>query len=207
MSSLLEKTAPPNLAQPTLLLPEELASFWDDMIRFARLHLREESLAEDAVQDSMAAALEGLGKFKKRAQFKTWVFAILKNKIIDIMRDRRRLDNITTAIDEIPDEAIDDLFDEEGCWNADARPSNWGNPEQCLSSQQFWRVFELCLNRLPENTGRIFMMREMLGFETDEICEELHISSSNCWVVLHRARMTLRICLNERWFLTERKWS
>ena len=66
--------------------------------------------------------------------------------------------------------------------------------------KQFWRVFDACLERLPSNTARVFMMREFLGFETDEICKELALSASNCWVILHRARMALRLCLESQWF-------
>ncbi len=165
--------------------------------------MRDEAAAEDAVQDALAGALSSLAQFASRAQLRTWVYAILKNKIIDIIRERARAPAIGQAIDEIPDDAYDDLFNERGYWQEDSRPAGWGNPEQSYSSQQFWLVFEACLTRLPQNTARIFMMREMLGLETDEICKELSISPTNCWVVLHRARMGLRLCLEERWFKPE----
>jgi RNA polymerase sigma-70 factor (ECF subfamily) len=181
-------------------LVDELAPLRRDMLKFARLQLRDDAAAEDAVQEALAAALSGQKQFNNRAQVKTWVFAILKNKIIDIIRERARSPGTAISVDEIPEDAYDDLFDENGFWQDDARPSSWGDPEGCFSSQQFWQVFEICLNRLPENTARVFMMREMLGFDTEEICKELTISSTNCWVVLHRARMGLRLCLDERWF-------
>lgn len=200
MGLVTEKTAPPNILPPLTGLPDELARLRGNMLKFARLQLRDDSSAEDAVQDALTAALSGLEKFKNHAQLKTWVFSILKNKIIDIIRNRNRSTGGGVAVDEIPDDAFDDLFDEKGGWHEDARPSNWGDPERSFSNKQFWQVFEACLNRLPENTARIFMMREMLGFETEEICKELSVSPSNCWVVLHRARMSLRLCLNERWF-------
>ncbi len=170
------------------------------MIKFAKLQLRDDAAAEDAVQEALAAALAGRKSYGSRAQLKTWVFGILKNKIIDIIRERARSPVTVRAADEIPEDAHDDLFREDGFWQEDAKPSSWGNPESSFSSRQFWQVFEICLTRLPENAARIFMMREMLGFETDEICKELAISSTNCWVVLHRARMGLRLCLDERWF-------
>ncbi len=69
-----------------------------------------------------------------------------------------------------------------------------------MEDSRFWSVFEACLDKLPENTARVFMMREFLGFETEEICKELHLTASNCWVILHRARMALRLCLDTRWF-------
>lgn len=200
MNPLLEKTVQSSVVPALTLFPTELASLRGDMIRFARLQLRDDSLAEDAVQDAFTSALDGLDKYEERAQLKTWVFTILRNKIVDVLRDRRRFADLGNAVDEFPADVFDELFDENGCWQEDARPSDWGNPEESFSNQQFWIVFEACLNRLPEKTARVFMMREMLGFNTEEICSELVISSSNCWVVLHRARMGLRVCLNERWF-------
>jgi RNA polymerase sigma-70 factor, ECF subfamily len=201
MRPLLEKTRLPNTFSPTSLIPEELTKLRSDMLKFARLQLRDDSAAEDAVQEALAAALAGLKGFKEEAQLKTWVFAILKNKIIDTMRERRKSPIAWVEIDGISEGAIDELFDQNGRWHDDFRPSDWGDPELSFSNRQFWQVFETCLDRLPESSARIFMMREMLGFETDEICTELNISSANCWVILHRARMSLRLCLNERWFM------
>jgi RNA polymerase sigma-70 factor (TIGR02943 family) len=182
----------------------ELAALRREMLKFARLQLRDEAAAEDAVQEAIAGALANRRSFANRSQLKTWIFGILKNKIVDIIRERARMPNLQQAIEEIPAHAYDDLFDEGGRWQDDARPASWGDPEDSFSSQQFWAVFEACLTRLPENTARIFMMREMLGFETEEICKELAITPTNCWVVLHRARMGLRLCLDERWFNAEK---
>lgn len=186
-------------------LADELVPLRRDMLKFARLQLRDDTTAEDAVQEALAAALSNQKSFGNRAQLKTWVFAILKNKIVDIIRERIRSPGTTIAVDEIPEDAYDDLFNDGGHWQDDTRPSSWGDPESSFSSQQFWRVFEICLTRLPENTARVFMMREMLGFDTEEICKELAISPTNCWVVLHRARMGLRLCLDERWFNLENR--
>lgn len=204
MSLLIEKTSLPNIMPPPGDYIDELASLRRDMLKFARLQLRDEASAEDAVQEAFVSALSGMKKFNSRAQLKTWVFAILKNKIIDIIRQRARLPAAGIPVDEIPADAYDDLFNEKGGWQEDTRPSNWGNPESSFSSQQFWEIFEICLNRLPENTARVFMMREILGFETTEICNELSISQTNCGVVLYRARMGLRLCLDNRWFNSER---
>lgn len=183
----------------------ELASLRGALLKFARLQLQDDAAAEDAVQEALAAALSNQKTFGNRAQLKTWVIGILKNKIIDIIRERARSPGTSIAVDEIPEDAYDDLFKENGHWQEDNRPSNWGTPEDSFSNRQFWQVFEICLTRLPENTARVFMMREMLGFDTEEICKELAISSTNCWVVLHRARMGLRLCLEEKWFNSENR--
>lgn len=177
-----------------------LENFRPDLLRFAVLQLRDAASAEDAVQETMLAALEGAAGFASRSQFKTWVFSILKHKIIDIIRRRCREPALTIDINEIPEADFEPLFDPRGHWNHDEQPADWGDPAQSFENARFWTVFEACLTHLPENTARVFMMREFLGFETTEICSELHITTANCWVVLHRARMRLRLCLEDEWF-------
>jgi len=182
-----------------------LAGLRKDLVRFAVLQLRDQAAAEDAVQEAMLAALEGVERFANRAQLKTWVFSILKNKIVDTIRRRVREPNLEQPDEEIGDSDFDPLFDERGHWQRDDRPSAWGDPVRTFENSRFWEVFDICMNRLPANTARVFMMREMLGLETDEICSELALSTSNCWVVLHRARMGLRLCLEQKWFGQEKE--
>lgn len=188
-------------------IADQLDGFRVDLLRFAVLQLRDQAAAEDAVQESMLAALEAAPRFEQRSQLKTWVFSILKHKIIDIIRHRCREPLLEHGIDEFPAGAFDPLFDERGFWQRDERPADWGDPVKSFESARFWAVFEACLNHLPENTARIFMMREFLGFDTGEICKELAVNPTNCWVVLHRARMGLRLCLEETWFDTGGKAS
>lgn len=171
------------------------------LLRFARLQLRSDALAEDAVQEALLAAFEKAASFQGDASVKTWVFAILKNKIVDELRRRAREDTPTVPLDEREETGLGDfdaLFDPRGHWLEP--PSAWADPEGALESEQFWVVFEACLDGVPEKPGRVFMMREFLGLETAEICKELKISTSNCWVLLHRARLGLRECLSRRWF-------
>jgi RNA polymerase sigma-70 factor (ECF subfamily) len=173
-----------------------------DMIRFAHLQLRDKAQAEDAVQEALLAALDNAKGFASRAAFKTWVFAILKNKIVDLIRRQSRTINISalSAEEESLDQAFEAQFKANAHWAPAARPSDWGDPEATLRQQQFWAVFDACLRHLPENTARVFMMREFLGFETPEVCRELSITTSNCNVILHRARNGLRRCLENSWF-------
>ena len=178
----------------------ELSGFRREMLRFAVLQLRDQASAEDAVQEAMLAALQGADRFGERARLKTWVFSILRNKIVDIIRRRVREPSYEEPLDEIDETDFDPLFQSNGHWQRDARPADWGDPAKTFENRSFWEIFDACLNRLPSSTARVFMMREMLGLETDEICEELSMSSNNCWVVLHRARMSLRVCLDQRWF-------
>lgn len=179
-----------------------LAALRHDMLRFARLQLRDDHLAEDAVQEALAAALAGQGEFAGRSALKTWVFAILRNKIVDAIRIRGRALDIGALADEEAslEEVFDASFRPNSHWTPEARPSDWGDPEAALRQDQFWTVFDACLNRLPPNTARVFMMRELLELDTDEVCAELRISAGNCHVILHRARDGLRRCLEQSWF-------
>ena len=102
-----------------------------------------------------------------RDRLKTWVFSILRNKIVDIIRRRVREPSYQDPEEEIDDADFDPLFKSNGHWQRDARPADWGDPVKSFENQRFWAVFDTCLNRLPTGTARVFMMREMLGLDTD----------------------------------------
>ena len=174
-----------------------------DMLRFAQLQLRDAAAAEDAVQEAMLAAFDGERRFAGRSALKTWVFAILRNKIVDHIRLQSRTTNVSALApdEESLDQSFETLFKGNDHWRPEDRPTNRGDPEEALRQQRFWDVFDACLNHLPENTARVFMMREFLEFETAEVCRELRITVSNCNVILHRARNGLRRCLEKNWFL------
>ncbi|MCM8596683.1 sigma-70 family RNA polymerase sigma factor [Accumulibacter sp.] len=190
----------PGLSSAGAAIAADLASFRPDMLRFALLHLREVAMAEDAVQEATLAALQGAERFAGRASLKTWVFSILRNKIIDLIRQRVREPVFEEPEEEIGEAEFDELYAGNGHWLDERRPSDWGDPERALENKRFWLVFEACLEHLPAASARVFMMRELLGLSTAEICAELSMTSSNCWVVLHRARMALRLCLDRQWF-------
>lgn len=188
--------------------PELLAELRRQMVRFATLQLRDPDLAEDAVQEALAGALKNARSFAGRAALKTWVFAILKNKIADALRQRARLITASSLDDDDSDDeggVFAALFDARGHWHGDATPSGWQEPEASLRDSQFWRVFEACLDGLPERSARVFMMREFVGLETEEICNALALSRTNLHVLLHRARLRLRACLENNWFAEERR--
>lgn len=179
-----------------------LAEIRRDMIKFAHLQLRDEAQAEDVVQEALVAALDNTREFAGRSAVKTWIFAILKNKIVDLIRLQVRTTNVSalSTEEESLDQAFESLFKANAHWSPGSRPSNWGDPEESLREQRFWEVFDACLKHLPANTARVFMMREFLEFETAEVCQELSLTTSNCNVILHRARNGLRRCLESNWF-------
>ncbi len=172
------------------------------MVKFASLQLSDAHLAEDAVQEALIGAMKNSQKFAGRSAFKTWVFAILKNKIADTMRQRHRLVEASQLLhSDEEDDDFQELFDRKGFWQADERPQEWAHPETAMKNTEFWRVFEACLDNLPGQQGRVFMMREFIELETNEICAALDLTVSNVNVMMYRARLRLRECLENRWFL------
>jgi RNA polymerase sigma-70 factor (ECF subfamily) len=169
------------------------------LLRVARLQLRDTALAEDVVQDTLTAALTAQGSFSGKSSVKTWLTGILKHKIVDAIRKQQREPVAASSLDDEADlEDFEGLFRENGAWQAP--PADWGDPEQALNRRQFFDIMEFCLEKLPPNPARVFMMREVMELESDEICKELTITANNLWVILYRARMSLRECLELNWF-------
>lgn len=168
------------------------------LLRYASLQLRNPAAAEDAVQDTLVAALAGESGFAGRSNLRTWLTGILKHKIIDAIRKASRETTLQEDDEESGESAFDALFKANGHWH-DA-PAAWEQPEQALESRQFMRALEECLTRLPARTGQVFMMREHLGIDTETICQETGVTSTHCWVLLYRARMALQQCLQAHWF-------
>ena len=165
------------------------------LLRYAALQLRDRHTAEDAVQETLLAALAGEAGFAGRSNLRTWLTGILKHKIVDAIRRASRESPL--AGDDDAGE-FDALFDQSGHWRD--MPSAWADPDASLEQKEFFAKLEECLSRLPARTAQAFMMREHLGFETDEICKELGVTPTHCWVLLYRARMALRLCLEQNWF-------
>jgi len=169
------------------------------LLRYASLQLRDPATAEDAVQETLLAALSARASFEGRANLRTWVTGILKHKIVDAVRRASREQPLERAEEEGAAD-FDGLFDERGHWQE--HPSPWEDPDGALHQKQFLAALEACLRGLPARTSQVFMMREHMGLETAEICKELGLTSTHCWVLLHRARMALRLCLEKTWFST-----
>jgi len=168
------------------------------LLRFARTQLRNDAWAEDAVSDTLVAALEKPQAFAGQSQLKTWLIGILKHKLIDQLRRHSR--EATVLSDDDGEDLDDLLFKADGHFRQ--LPDDWGSPEAACNQRQFFEVLEACVDHLPPAQGRVFMMREWLDLDTDEICKELAISPTNLWVLLHRARLRLRECLQLSWFAT-----
>lgn len=174
----------------------------DYLFRYAVTRLHDATKAEDAVQETFLAALKGGRSFAGRSAERTWLVGILKNKISDYFRKASRETSFTDM--EFYSEEESDRFVAEGLfkdsWDYALGPQDWSNPGASLDNEVFWRTFRECSNKLPKNVGTVFTLREVDGVSSTDICEMLRISEGNLWVMLHRARMALRRCMETNWF-------
>ena len=168
------------------------------MLRFARLHLQPREDAEDAVQDALAALLEADPSGAWAQDPRRYAFGILKHKVTDRLRRKYRGE---VAYEDACDDGLDALlFDARGHWAPGMAPSAWSAPDQALQSVQFFAVVDLCVERLPAKTARVFSMKEFLDCEATEICDTLGLSKTDYWQCLSRARKQLQLCLHQHWF-------
>ena len=188
------RNSPENAAVATNLRAE-IEALRPYLLRYASLELRNREQAEDAVQETLLAALAAEASFAGRSNLRTWLTGILKHKIVDTIRRSSRERTLESAEGDAGIEDLEARFDETGHWREP--PQAW--PEQALEDKQFLQALEKCLAMLPARTGQVFLMREHLGFETADICKELAITPTHCWVLLYRARMALRECLEKGW--------
>jgi RNA polymerase sigma-70 factor (ECF subfamily) len=175
-----------------------LAEHRNYLLRFARLQLRNDTWAEDAVSETFLAALSKPQSFGSRSQLKTWLVGILKHKVIDVLRQRQREVSLQSDDDEGGDELDALMFAADGHFAS--RPVDWSGPDAALQSRQFFEVLDACVEKLPPAMGRVFLMREWLELSSDDICKELAMTPTNLYVQLHRARLRLRECLELNWF-------
>ncbi|MCK3655152.1 RNA polymerase subunit sigma [Pasteurellaceae bacterium Macca] len=166
------------------------------MLKFAQLQLHDPDLAEDVVQEALASAYKNANSFRGKSALKTWIFAILKHKIIDLIQSRKRTITLSEMGDEIDPECF---FDQTGHWAVN-EIKEWQDVEQITYQKEFWAIFDLCLNKLSGQQARVFMMKEYLELPREQICNECGISATNLNVMLYRARLQLHACLARNWF-------
>jgi len=178
--------------------PSEIEQHRAYLLRYASLQLRDAGAAEDAVQDTLIAAIEGWDRFGGKSSVKTWLTGILKHKIIDHLRRQSREQPLVDDDERIESDAVDALFKPDGHWQN--TPGNWSDPDRALENKKFIEALEYCTRHLPDKAARVFMMRDVMDLPTEDICKALGITATNCWVMLHRARLSLRECLDIKWF-------
>lgn len=179
-----------------------LADHGDALFRYAWARVRSDAAAEDLVQDTLLAAWEGRSRFRGGSTVRTWLTGILRFKVIDHLRRRGR-ERTLTDLSGTLEEAEQEAFNERLHWRSrELAPGDW-EPEAGTDVDRagFRGALEACLARLPPTASRVFLMREVDELETAEICKICAISPTNCFTLLHRARLALRRCLEETWFL------
>ena len=172
----------------------------DYLFRYALARLRNNTIAEDLVQETFLAAVKGKDQFRGLSSERTWLVGILKHKMMDYFRKSTQEFPVTnlTSSEELPE----DFFDRNGRWKVN--PASWEeNPREVLEKKEFWEKFEECMAVLPGRLAQIFTLREFEGLKGEEMCNLLKISATNLGVMLHRARLRLAKCLENKWFSKE----
>ena len=187
-----------NLVNPERWLDE----YGDVLFSFAMVRVRDRSTAQDLVQETFLAALKARGSFAGRSTERAWLFGILRNKLADHYRLQSREVPLEDPESKTPEE--EGFFHAGGLgsdgWISRVAPKQWAAPDASLVSKEFQAVFQECVSALPEKVAQVFLRREVDEIASEEICKEFGISPNNFWVMLHRARMGLRRCLEVNWF-------
>lgn len=195
--SVLQQSATPGASDPDTWVDR----YGDYLFRFAMLRVRDPGVAEEVVQDTLVAALQARERFSGKSSERSWLTGILKHKIIDHFRRitrERPVDDVQPWTDE-----HEELFDADGHWRmtGGSSPTEWDlSPSRTLEQKEFFEALAQCLSKLPRRIADAFTLRELEEMRTDEICKALNISPTNLWVMLHRARVQLRRCVQLNWF-------
>jgi RNA polymerase sigma-70 factor, ECF subfamily len=169
----------------------------DFLFRYAVARLGNSAVAEDLVQETFLAALRAGERFAGRSAERSWFVGILKHKIIDYLRRQGR-ERPVSAVNS-SGERSEEIFNKNGWWQI--KPANWpADPSDMLEKREFWQAFRRCLENLPQRLATIFSLREVDELPTEEVCELMKVTPGNLGVLLYRARMGLRRCLEVNWF-------
>ncbi len=192
------------MAEPELhtLDPEGwVDNYADYLYNFAVVRLSDAEQAADVVQETFLSALKGQKNFKGNSTERTWLISILKRKIIDIYRKNSSSKETRILEENISD---DDFYQQEGAfighWKEGRGPHSHSLlPEGELENKELREIIEKCIALLPENLSAVFIMKLIDEASSEEICKELGITASNVWVMMHRARLKLRNCIESNW--------
>jgi RNA polymerase sigma-70 factor (ECF subfamily) len=173
--------------------------YGDYLYRFAVARVRASEAAEDLVQEALLAAWKARATFDGTATERTWLTAILKRKVIDWLRKQVR-ERLRVDPDADPNRFETELFTRHGEWKAP--PAFWdrGRPDEALAREDFWSALYACIHKLPVRMHDVFVLRYLNETGAEEVCQELGLTPSNFWVMLHRARLRMWVCLSQNWF-------
>ena len=176
---------------------EWLDDHGDALFAYATTRVPDRALAEDLVQETLLAGIEGLDNFRQGASVRTWLISILKNKLIDRLRKQHREAPLDLEI--VDDSDWQSKFDDTGHWIV--KPNDWGDPSRVAENRALGNAIERCIEKLPEKLRTLIVMRDVDGVESEELIEILNISSANnLWTMLSRGREKVRSCMEQTWF-------
>lgn len=172
-----------------------IENYGDMLLNYALVRVPERDIAKDLVQDTFVTALRTKEQYRGELSEKNWLFLILRSRILDYFKKKKELLAPSFSNDE---EVEYDPFDENGFWIKDSRPQEWSTDE-AINQSEFQTVLKKCMDNLNKQHKDVFAMKYIEGLETEDVCKELSISSSNYWVLVHRAKLKLRKCLEVNW--------
>ncbi len=173
---------------------EWVKKYADALYAYTVVRVNDTGIAEDIVQNTFLSAWKARDTYQGQASEKNWLYAICKNKIIDHYRKQSK--NIVQLSNK--EEGL--YFDEVEHWTAETKPKEWGmNYDQPVETKEFYSILEMCKQKLKDIQQAVFVMKYMEDLDTDEICKALNITASNYWVLVHRAKLHLRKCMEKNW--------
>ena len=179
------------------IIAELFINYSDYLYNYAITRVNDIHTTEDLVQETFISALKGYDAFQSKSKESTWLIAILKNKIIDHYRKKSK-NYYQQSLDEM--QIMDDFFNSNGSWQTDQRPSRWDmDVDKAIEQREFYEILQQCLIRLNDIQRMVFAMKHLDDEDTDEICKELNITATNYWVIIHRAKLQLRKCMETNW--------
>lgn len=179
------------------IIADLFTNYSDYLYNYTITRVNDKHIAEDLVQETFISALKGYDSFQSKSKESTWLIAILKNKIIDYYRKKSK-QYFQHSLDEL--HSMDDFFNNKGAWQTDQRPSKWDmDVDKAIELQEFYETLQQCLVRLNDVQRLAFVMKHLDDEDTDDICKELEITATNYWVIIHRAKLQLRKCMETNW--------
>jgi|VirMetMinimDraft_7_1064189.scaffolds.fasta_scaffold16258_2 RNA polymerase sigma-70 factor (ECF subfamily) len=175
-------------------------TYSDELYRYAYSKTGDRHTAEDLVQDAFLGALQSAKKGTVIKNQKSWLFSILRNKLVDYYRKLEREKKQTG--NQYSEEEMNESahFTGMGMWQKDLNNIPWSNTESLTTDQDFNAILDACLTELPAHYQMVVRLKIMENEKTDVICQDLEISNANLWQIIHRTKLRLRACLNKHWF-------
>jgi RNA polymerase sigma-70 factor (ECF subfamily) len=177
-------------------------AYSDKMYSWALYKTSSKEIAEDLVQETFIVAFQSFDKFEEKSNPKTWLFGILNHKIADHFRKvyRQPVVNESDRNPEAGNDFLDTFFDADGSWLKDQRPQPWSEDVHLLDNTEFVKTLQACMNELPSSWFAAINLKYLEEKKGEQICQELQITPTNFWQILHRAKLQLRKCLEVHWF-------